>query len=263
MESSNPVLTRSGWRAPATSSAGGTFGYADTRYADIRYAQPGAASGRMTVDDVVMRTLALLAVAGLVGALSWRFVPLNSSGLVVVFGALAVGLVLGLVISLKRMTNPALILTYAVVEGVLLGAVSHSYEDRYSGIVLQAVLGTFGVFAGMAALYRFRILRATPKFTRWVVGAVIGVAVLMLANLLLSFLGVSLGLRDGGPIAIVFSLVCIGVAALTFILDFAAIENGIAQGVEAKYAWFAAFGLLVGLVWLYLEILRLLGYARR
>jgi uncharacterized YccA/Bax inhibitor family protein len=183
-----------------------------------------------------------------------------------------VGLVLGLVISFKQITNPAVIITYAVAEGVLLGLISKVYEALYDGIVLQAVVATFAVFAGMALLYRFKVIRATPRFTKWLLGAVIGVVGLMLVNFLLSVFGVNdgagLGLRAGatgevGWLPIVFSLVCIGIAALTFIQDFAVVEEGVAQGVARRYGWFASFGILVGLVWLYLEILRLLSYLRR
>ncbi len=270
MKSSNPVLgklvDRSAMHA-GTQRVAAPYGYPGQPQASP-YGQPSPYGfeaqprERMTVDDVVIRTVTLLGVVGLVGALSWVLVPEGAFSLGVLFAALGVGLVLGLIISFARITNPFLILTYAAVEGVLLGIVSRVYENQFEGIVVQAVIGTFAVFFGMAALYKFRVIRVTPTFAKWVMGALIGVVVLMLANFILSFFGVNLGLRDGGPLAIGFSLVCIGVAALTFALDFRAIEDGVNAGVERKYAWYASFGILVGLVWLYLEILRLLGYAR-
>ena len=276
--SSNPVLGRDPWRQDAAASpyqgqyaAGGWQTpstqpqWGQPQYTPDAYTVP-AATDRMTVDDVVMKTLALLGVVLVTGALSWKLLP-QALAPFALFGALGVGLVLGLVISFKRVTNPVLIMAYAAVEGVLLGQISKYYENAYNGIVLQAVVATFAVFAGMAALYRFRIIRATPKFTKWLLGAMFGVIGLMLINFLLSVFNVNggqgLGLRSGGPLAIVFSLICIGVAALTFIQDFAVVEEGVARGVERRFGWFAGFGILVGLVWLYLEILRLLSYLRR
>ncbi len=115
----------------------------------------------------------------------------------------------------------------------------------------------------MLFVYKTGAIRVTPRFTRWLLGALIGVVVLMLANLVASFFtDDGLGLRDGGPLAILFSLVCIGVAAFTFLLDFDMIDRGIKQGAPERFAWYAAFGLTVTLVWLYLEILRLLSYFR-
>jgi uncharacterized YccA/Bax inhibitor family protein len=124
----------------------------------------------------------------------------------------------------------------------------------------------------MAALYKFKVIRATPTFVKWVVGAVIGVVLLMVVNFALAIFnvndGTGLGLRAGatgevGWLPIVFSLVCIGVASLTFILDFKVIEDGVNAGVDDKYAWYASFGILVGLIWLYFEILRFISYLRR
>lgn len=290
MKSSNPVLGRlidrstghAGFRrAPAPQPYGGQPyggqpyggqpGYPPPPGGSPLPAPPGygpPATQRMTIDDVVVRTVMLLGVVGLFGAGAWFLVP-ESSALtpLILFGSLGVGLVLGLIISFKGITNPPLILAYAAVEGVLVGIISRYFENLYSGIVLQAVAATFGVFFGMAALYKFRVIRATPTFAKWVMGALIGVLVLMAVNFLLAIFGVNdgagLGLRDGGPLAIVFSLVCIGVAAMTFVLDFKAIDDGVQFGVEQRYAWYASFGILVGLIWLYLEILRLIGYARR
>ena len=259
MQSSNPVLTRLGEAARASRyETGVTPGY------------PQAPARSMTMDDVVVRTVALLAVTGVVGAGAWLLLPASSP--VTFFAAIMsgiAGLVLGLVIAFRRITSPAVIIPYAVLQGVALGVISRAFESFYSGIVIQAVIGTFGIFAIMAALYKFRVLRATPKFTKFVIGALIGVVVLSLANWLFYLFGVNLGLReysaDGkvGWLPIVFSLVIIGVGALTFILDFDAIEQGTRYGLPEKYAWYCAFGILVGLIFLYYEILRLLSYLRR
>jgi len=215
----------------------------------------------MTLDDVVLRTAATLGVVVVVGAIAWIF-KLDSLALV---GAL-VGFVLALVISFKQSTNPALILSYAAAEGLFLGGISRLFNNAYGGgIVIQAVVGTAGVFAGMLVVYKTGAIRVTPKFTRWLLGALIGVVALSLVNLIASlFTPGGLGLRsaENPALAIGFSLLCIGIAAFTFLLDFDMIDKGIRQGAPERFAWYAAFGLTVTLVWLYLEILRLLSYLR-
>ena len=123
------------------------------------------------------------------------------------------------------------------------------------------MIGTFGVFFGMLVVYKTGAIRVTPKLTRWIVGALFGVLALAVVNLIASFfVDGGLGLRDGGPIAIIFSLVVIGVAAFTLLLDFDMADEAIRRGAPAKFAWYIAFGLLLTVVWLYLEILRLLSY---
>ncbi len=112
----------------------------------------------------------------------------------------------------------------------------------------------------MAILYRARVIRATPKFARIMIAVMTGLFAVMMINLVLALFGVNTGLRDGSPLAIGFSLVCIVVASLSFVLNFGEIEESVRMGLPQKYAWTAAFGILVGLVWLYLEILRLLSF---
>ncbi|HET9519228.1 MAG TPA: Bax inhibitor-1/YccA family protein, partial [Actinoplanes sp.] len=147
-----------------------------------------------------------------------------------------------------------------VIEGAFVGLVSEFYNASFDGIVLQAVAATFGVFFIMAMLYRAKVIRATPKFVRAMVAIMAGLFAVMLINFVLALFDVNTGLRDGSPLAIGFSLVCIVVAALSFILSFNEIEEGVRMGLPAKYSWTAAFGILVSLIWLYLEILRLLSY---
>jgi uncharacterized YccA/Bax inhibitor family protein len=214
----------------------------------------------MTMDDVVTKTglsflvtvLAAAAVWAMPGDAAWGFA----------LPAMLVAFVLGLVITFKQIANPAATLAYAALMGAALGAISEAFNTIYPGIVTQAVIGTFGVFAGMLVVYKTGAIRVTPKFTRWMVGAMVGVLVLMLANLVAGLFGVNLGLRDGGTLAIVFSLVVIGVAAFSLLLDFDMADEAIRRGAPAKFAWYIAFGLLVTVVWLYLEILRLLSYFR-
>jgi uncharacterized YccA/Bax inhibitor family protein len=127
---------------------------------------------------------------------------------------------------------------------------------------MQALIGTFGVFAGMLVVYKTGAIRVTPKLTRWVLGALIGALVLMLANGIAYLFGGDLGLRSGGTTAILFSIVMIGIAAFMLLLDFDMADEAIRRGAPAKFAWYIAFGLLVTVVWLYIEILRLLSYFR-
>lgn len=266
MKSRNPVLNRLGQaaereRAAAFAPAGpyGQPGVGQPYPMGQAYPAAPPTVAPMTIDDVVVRTVALLGLTGLSGALAWVLVP-DALALPIWIGAAMVGLVLGLVISFAQITNPLVIGAYAVVEGVFLGMVSEFFESRWDGIVLQAAIGTFGVFFLMAMLYRAKVIRATPKFVRGVIAAMLGVFALMMINLVLALFGINTGLRDGSPLAIGFSLVVIVIAALTFILDFHQVEEGVRYGLPRRYAWACAFGILVGLIWLYLEILRLLSY---
>lgn len=282
MRSSNPVLTRLG------SAAGqGRTGYAQPgqnpfqqqpqfggyqqppQYGGGYPAPPAVSGGTMSLDDVVVRTLMLLAVTGITGALSWALLP-ETGGVatLALVGSVLAGLALGLVIAFARITNPAVIIAYAAIQGVLLGVVSEFFERRYGGIVLQAVAATFAVFFVMAALYKFRVLRATPKFAKFVLAALLAFVALSLINLVAYAFNFEMGLVDYGtdevnPIAFLFAGAGIVIGALTFILDFAEIENGVRQGIPEKFAWYSAFGLLVGLIFLYWQILQMLSYLRR
>jgi uncharacterized YccA/Bax inhibitor family protein len=266
VQSSNPVLTRLGQAARLERAAGTGYGiYSPAGHAPT----PVTTAGVMTLDDVVVRTVGLLLLTGVSGAASWLLLTGGPLTALAMIGSSLAGLVLGLVIAFARITNPLVIGAYAVLQGVLLGVVSRWFEAAYPGIVIQAVLGTFGVFAGMAVLYKLRVLRATPRFTRFVIGALIGIVVLSLANWIVALFGGDLGLIQYDPrgkvswLPILFSLAAIAVGALTFILDFAAVEDGVRYGLPERYSWYCAFGLLVGLIFLYWQILRLLGYLRR
>ncbi|WP_431964729.1 Bax inhibitor-1/YccA family protein [Nocardia sp. bgisy134] len=233
------------------------------------YQQAPPTTRAMTIDDVVTKTGITLGVLTLSALVAFGLTAANTSlaPLFVIVGGL-VGLVLVLIASFaNKMDNPALVLGYAVAEGLFLGALSFMFTDITFGgaggaaLIGQAVLGTFGVFAGMLVVYKTGAIRVTPRFTRMIIGAVIGVVVLMLGNLIASFFtDGGFGLRDGGPLAIVFSLVCIAIAAFSFLLDFDAADQLIRAQAPEKAAWGVALGLTVTLVWLYVEILRLLSY---
>jgi uncharacterized YccA/Bax inhibitor family protein len=264
VQSSNPVLTRlQPEPVQATASGYGYPGQPATGYPDV--ISP-AATDRMTIDDVVVRTVGLLLLTGISAAAAWTLVPVDIM-FPAMWGAAILGLIIGLVISFARITNPLLIGVYAVVEGAFVGLISEYYNLRFNGIVVQAVAGTFGIFLVMTMLYKFRVIRATPRFTRGLIAAVSGIFVVLLVNFVLAMFGVYTPLRGGAEgkgtwISIGFSIVVIVIASLTFILDFDLIEQSVRQGAPRKMAWTCAFGLLVGLIWVYLEVLRLLSYLR-
>src|SRR3954466_4578295 len=267
MPSSNPAFGR-GFQSATRS---GQFGAAGSTYAPPAQQDPYAAPSPytrsttryMTMDDVVTKTGISFVITVLSAAATWALLPLDVAwGLAL--PAVLVAFVLGLVISFKQIANPVATLAYGALYGVALGAISEAFNRIYPGIVMQAVIGTFGVFAGMLLVYKTGAIRVTPKLTRWVVSAAIGALVLLLVNWLVGIFttGDPLGLRSGGPVAILFSLVIIGIAAFMLLLDFDMADEAIRRGAPAKFAWYIAFGLLVTVVWLYLEILRLLSYFR-
>jgi uncharacterized YccA/Bax inhibitor family protein len=223
----------------------------------------GAPTRYMTLDDVVVRTGAMLAVIFVTGAITWTLAPSSTHAGGLVGVGLIGGLVLGLYIAFTMKANAVTSLLYAAFEGLLLGGVSRAFNDRYPGIVIQALTGTVLVAVGMLVVYRSGAIRVTPRFTRMVIGATIGAVGLMVVNLIASFFtDGGLGLRDGGLLAIGFSLLCIALAAFNLVLDFDMIEQSIKHGADEKFAWYASFGLMVTLIWLYIELLRLLGYLR-
>ena len=259
MQSSNPAF-RNLQQAPGAQQGAAP----SAAYLQQMYAQPSVGAPTrerfLTLDGVVAKTATVLGVGVLAAVLTISL----SSTWVLALPALVVGLVLAMVIIFKRSSNPALILSYAVAEGVLLGAITGAFESipQYQGIGLQALVGTLGVFAGMLVVYKTGAIRVTPKFTKMLVGAMIGVLVLLVFNLIASAFGMQTGIRDGGTMSIIISLVIIVIAALSFLLDFDQIDRAIKVGAPASSAWYFAFGLMVTMVWLYLEILRLLGYLR-
>jgi uncharacterized YccA/Bax inhibitor family protein len=228
---------------------------------DAMYSSPSATTAdtkRLTYDDVIIKTGGLLALLVVVAAATWTLVPLEMLFTVMIVGAIG-GLVLGLVNSFKRNPSPALIVAYTVFEGAFVGGISKVMETMAPGVVVQAVLGTIATFAAALFLFRSGRVRVTPKFTRWLLIAVTGYAVFSLVNFGLVMFGVldGWGMRSGW-LGVVVGIVAVGLAAMMLILDFDSIKRGVEGGAPAKLAWSAAFGLLVTLVWLYIELLRLL-----
>jgi uncharacterized YccA/Bax inhibitor family protein len=278
-QSSNPVFRslpqqqQGGYAQFGTGIAGAQqMGHQSQPYAP--YPPQTGVSRQLTIDDVVTKTGITLGVLSVVAVISYFFVG-SSPGLAMPFtlvGSLG-GLALVLIATFgRKQDNPAIVLSYAALEGLFLGAISWVFgnvvvaDGNAGALITQAVLGTIGVFFGMLVVYKTGAIRVTPKFTRFLVAGMIGVLVLMLGNFLLGLFGVGggegMGLRSGGPLAIIFSLVCIGLAAFSFLMDFDSADQMIRAGAPEKAAWGVALGLTVTLVWLYIEILRLLSYFR-
>jgi uncharacterized YccA/Bax inhibitor family protein len=255
MESHNPVLSRHYNR-----DGYATFDVPSTELEEM-YQAPSASplqTGRMTLDDVVTRTGILIVALVASAVFTWQGSVATLTSLV--FPALIIGLVLGFVNALSKKIRPALIVTYALVQGVVVGAISKLYNTMWDGIVTQAIIGTVAAFAGILVLYRSGRLRATPKFTRVLLGATMGYIALAIVNLVYFF--VAGGSMYQSSFGLLISGVGVLLASLFLVLDFDAIEQGVRAGVPQQEAWRAGFGLLVTMVWLYLEILRFLAILR-
>jgi uncharacterized YccA/Bax inhibitor family protein len=261
MESRNPVFGRSEQFARGGHATFDTRTPSAGELQDMYGAPPAtsADTGRMTIDDVVIRTASLFAVLLVTAGVTFQVI--KPENFLLVIGAALIGFVLSLVITFSKTIRPPLMFVYAAVEGVFIGGISYVFELQYEGIVVQAVLGTLGTFAAMLALYRFKVIRATPKFQRILIIAGAGYLVFTLVNLMLSiFTGNSA--YDVTGLGLALSAFGVGLAALFLVLDFDFVEQGIRNGLPERFAWTAAFGLVVTLVWLYIEILRLISILR-
>ncbi|GGT26033.1 Bax inhibitor-1/YccA family protein [Streptomyces chromofuscus] len=293
MRSSNPVFSRRGFSrdngyagfntAPqAGGAAVGTQGspyaqpgagnpYAQNPYAQNPYAQQDvqqgappqapAGTGRMTMDDVVMRSAMTLGTVVVGAVLAWALLPVSSSSYGLAIGAALIAFVLAMVQSFKRKASPALILSYAAFEGVFLGVFSELFNSRWSGAPFQAVLGTMAVSGATLLIYKAGWIRVTARYAR--IGMAIAIAFLLVTavNLLLVAFGVAEdgGLRSMGPLGAIVGIIAIVLGAFFLTLDFKQIEDGIAYGAPREESWLAAFGLTMTLVWIYIEMLRLVA----
>jgi uncharacterized YccA/Bax inhibitor family protein len=229
------------------------------------YNQPAAGpadTGRMTYDDVIVKTAACLGVL-LVGAAVTLFVSMGLASLLMIVGALG-GFVLALVNTFKKQPSPALILAYAGLEGLFLGGLTRVLDTMYPGVGLQAVIGTLSVFTVTLLLFKSGKVRATPKAMKFFMIALAGYALFSLVNLVMMVTGLTtepFGLRSG-IIGVAIGVLAIGLAAFSLVMDFTSIEAGVQSGAPQRFSWTAAFGLTVTLVWLYVEIIRLLAILR-
>ncbi|XBH21912.1 Bax inhibitor-1/YccA family protein [Jonesiaceae bacterium BS-20] len=224
------------------------------------YQAPAATSAdtrRMTYDDVILKTGGLLALLIAVGAATWVLAPQ------LYFVGAIVGLIFGLINAFKKEPSPLLIVIYTAAQGVFLGGISKHFETAYDGIVPQAVLATVSVFVAALFLFKSGKVRVTPKFTKILLVGMVGYLLFSITNMILTMTGVmsGWGMREGG-LGLIIGLVAVALASMSLIMDFDSIEKGVRNGIPAKYAWSAAFGIMVTLIWLYLELLRLIAIFR-
>jgi uncharacterized YccA/Bax inhibitor family protein len=216
----------------------------------------------MTLEGTINKSFLLILLLLLTGSISWYFAH-SALVLPMMFGGLGLGLILGIVTSFKPVWSPYTAPAYALAEGLFLGAVSAFFEAAFSGIVMHAILLTAGVFISLLLAYKSGWIKATENFRLGVVAATGAVALIYLISVVLNLFGIAMPyIHDNGPIGIIFSVVVVAIAALNLVLDFDFIENGAKHGAPKYMEWYAAFGLLVTLVWLYIEILKLLSKLR-
>jgi uncharacterized YccA/Bax inhibitor family protein len=243
-ETSNPVLKEGVFRALSGS----------------------AAEGAMTVRGTWNRVGILFALTVAAALFSWAFPYGDMRGLgskLALFTA--AGFVLALVTLFRRDWAPYTAPAYAVAEGLVMGSLSRLFDLAYPGIVVQAVALTFGIFGSLLLLYRFQILRVTDRLRRAVAAATLGVCLVYLVGMVLHWVGGSgLGfLHQPTPFSILFSLFVIAVAAFNLVINFDFIDQVARLGAPRHMEWYAAFGLIVSLIWLYIEVLNLLAKLRR
>jgi uncharacterized YccA/Bax inhibitor family protein len=232
------------------------------------YSQPSATpveTDRMSYEDVIIKIVSCFAIL-LVGAAVGWFVP------VLALPAAIIGFVLALVNIFKKKPSPALVLSYAAIEGVFVGGITMFFEQFAPGIAVQAVIGTLVVVGVTLALFASGKIRASKKATKVFLIAMVGYGVFSIINLILMATGVNqdaFGLRSANipgttiPFGVVIGVFVIIMAAYSLVLDFDSIKTGVQRGAPRVYGWTAAFGIMVTVVWLYLEILRLLAILRR
>jgi uncharacterized YccA/Bax inhibitor family protein len=217
----------------------------------------------MTVNGTIWATAALLVLVIAGGVYGWNAVDVSADSVSFPTWMFPVSLLaFGVAIltcfkpHLARFTAPV----YSLLQGAFLGAISGVYNTAYDGIVLQAVSLTIGVFAVMLFLFATRIIKVTEKLRMGIIAATGAILLVYIVNLVLSLFGASVPfLHDSSPLGILISLVIVGVAAFNLLLDFDFVERGVAAGAPRNMEWYAAFGLTVTIIWLYLELLRLLG----
>jgi len=246
MRSSNPVLTGRGFARINPEVLNGHDGSAQG--ATTLESRPNSAP--MSIDDVIIKTAALFAVLVTVGAIAWRAQSVTLA-LIGLFG----GLILAMVNSFSRKIRPALVIAYAAAQGLALGTISWMYEQDYQGIVGQAVVATACAFTGVLIAYKSGKIRVTPKFTRVLMGSLIGYFVF----------GIFVMLTNSFPSGGLGTLIAVGgvvLASMFIVMDLDQIQKAVAAKVPAEESWRCAFGLMVTLVWLYMEVLRLISILR-
>lgn len=267
-----PYSTANLYSTQAGSASSMDYGRYTQSQMESMYQAPAADAvdrGMMTYDDVIMKTGISLGVLLVAATATWMLSAVNPSMAIVLSGiGVLVGFILAMVNSFSKTIRPALILAYAAFEGLALGAISAVFELMYPGIVVQALVATAGVFGVTLALFASGKVRNSSKLMKFTLIALIGILVYRLLSWVLTLTGL---LSSGGfdsitvmgiPLGIVVGLLAVFVGAACLIGDFDQARIGVEQGVPAKYAWMCAFGILVTVVWMYLEILRLIAAFR-
>ncbi len=283
MRSSNPIFTRAeGFNGRGNAYGNQTYpgngqqhgGYGDP--SQWGTGTPGGPSttqvdqGRMTIDSVVQKTGMTLGTVVLVAAATWFLTgdvsadPNAAASLygLALMGALG-GFVLAMVNSFKKVISPGLVIAYAVLEGVFVGAFSKVLEASFGdGLVVGAVLGTMAAVGGTLAAYKFFNIQVGQKFRAWVIGAMFGFVALSMLDFVLQFFKADFGFNGFGTMGLISSVVGLGIGVLMLILDFDFVERGIAAGLPERESWRASFALTVTIIWIYIEILRILAILR-
>lgn len=285
MQSSNPVFARSegfngrgrtAYPGNSTSYPGYGADYG-TGVGVPTHTEPGL--GRMTIDSVVQKTAITLGVVVLTAMATWfltgdvfttnAFGDPEVDGSVTgtlytlsLVGALG-GFALAMVNSFKKVVSPALVIAYAALEGVFVGAFSKVMEAQFGdGLVVGAVLGTMAAVAGTLAAYKFFDIQVGNKFRKWVIGMMFGFVAVTMLDFVLGFFNAEMGFNGFGGLGLVMSVVGLALGVLMLILDFDFVEKGIAAGLPERESWRAAFGLTVTIIWIYIELLRILAILR-
>ncbi len=231
-----------------------------------QYGMLSDTAGRMTLNGTVNKTGILLLCAIATAGWTWSlFLPTHDASVIApwMLGGLFGGFVMAMVTIFKKQWAPVTAPIYALLEGLVLGGLSATLEMRYHGIAIQAVSLTFGTLFVLLLAYRSGLIRVTQKFRLGIIAATGGIAVFYLLEIVLGFFGIHFTTINGSsPIGIGFSLVVVAIAALNLVLDFDFIEQGVQYGAPKYMEWYSAFGIMVTLVWLYIEILNLLSKTR-
>jgi uncharacterized YccA/Bax inhibitor family protein len=286
MQSNNPVFRRNEEFQPGGANMYGNATYTGNGSPYQGYGQPvtdpsqwsvgtpgttdraPATTGPMTIDSVVQKSAITIGVVILAALATWILTPEVTDSSVAadlgpLFAAVTIGslgaFILSMVNSFKRIISPGLVLAFAALEGVALGAISKVFNLAYPGVVTGAVIGTFGAFAGTLAVYKVLNIKVGDKFRRGVIAAMFGMVGISVMALVLSLFGVDLGIWGNGGIGILFTLAGLVLGIFMLILDFDFIEQGIANQIPERESWRAAFALTVSLVWIYTNLLRLLA----
>lgn len=261
MKSNNPIFNRS----EGFNGKGGYAGFGDGPVLTETY-KTGVNDGRMTIDSVVQRTAITLGVVFVAAFATWIMTPdlESTADLGGLYGAAMIGalgaFVLSMVNSFKRIVSPALVLAFAALEGVALGAISKVFDAQFGGnIVTTAVIGTFAAFGGTLAAYKFFNIQVGNKFRTIVMAGVFGMIGLSLMEMVLSLFGSSFGLFGFGGLGLLTAIAGLVLGVFMLVMDFDMVENGIRAGLPERESWRAAFAMTVSLVWIYTNLLRLLA----